>query len=284
MSLMPGSTGQVNAVREDLAKIPAFFRRDLLILWSYRTAFFSDWFNMLLQVLVFYFLSRIVPSDALPEYGGRPTTYIQYVTVAIALTAFMSISLGRVTNAISTEQNQGTLEALLMTPTASPTLQLGWVIYDLMYVPIRTAVFLTLMSVLLGVTLSPAGILPTVVMFIPFIPFVWGIGVISGALILTFRRGQGLVGLSVVLLTLTSGAYFPIQYFPGWLQRLAEFNPMTRVLNGSREALLGHPDWSVVWSVVPPLLPLAAVTISLGMLAFRLALTRERRRGTLGLY
>jgi ABC-2 type transport system permease protein len=284
MSLMPASAGKVNAVREDLAKIPAFFRRDLLILWSYRAAFFSDWFNMLLQVLVFYFLSRIVPSDALPEYGGRPTTYIQYVTVAIALTAFMSISLSRVTTAISTEQNQGTLEALLMTPTASPTLQLGWVIYDLMYVPIRTAVFLTLMSVLLGVTLSPAGILPTVVMFLPFIPFVWGIGVISGAIILTFRRGHGLVGLSVVLLTLTSGAYFPIKYFPGWLQRLAEFNPMTRVLNGAREALLGHPDWSVVWSVVPPLLPLAAVTISLGMVAFRLALTRERRRGTLGLY
>lgn len=284
MSLMPASTGNANAVREDLAKIPAFFRRDLLILWSYRTAFFSDWFNMLIQVLVFYFLSRIVPSDALPQYGGRPTTYIQYVTVAIALTAFMSISLSRVTTAISTEQNQGTLEALLMTPTASPTLQLGWVIYDLMYVPIRTAVFLTLMSVLLGVTLSPAGILPTVVMFIPFIPFIWGIGVISGAIILTFRRGHGLVGLSVVLLTLTSGAYFPIQYFPGWLQRLAEFNPMTRVLNGAREALLGHPDWSVVWSVVPPLLPLAAVTISLGLLAFRLALTRERRRGTLGLY
>jgi ABC-2 type transport system permease protein len=284
MSLMPASAGKVNAVREDLAKIPAFFRRDLLILWSYRAAFFSDWFNMLLQVLVFYFLSRIVPSDALPEYGGRPTTYIQYVTVAIALTAFMSISLSRVTTAISTEQNQGTLEALLMTPTASPTLQLGWVIYDLMYVPIRTAVFLTLMSVLLGVTLSPAGILPTVVMFLPFIPFIWGIGVISGAIILTFRRGHGLVGLSVVLLTLTSGAYFPIQYFPGWLQKLAEFNPMTRVLNGAREALLGHPDWSLVWSVVPPLLPLAAVTISLGMLAFRLALTRERRRGTLGLY
>jgi ABC-2 type transport system permease protein len=284
MSLMPASTGKVNAVREDLAKIPAFFRRDLLILWSYRTAFFSDWFNMLLQVLVFYFLSRIIPSDALPEYGGRPTTYIQYVTVAIALTAFMSISLSRMTNAISTEQNQGTLEALLMTPTASPTLQLGWVIYDLMYVPLRTAVFLTLMSLLLSVTISPAGILPTVVMFIPFIPFVWGIGVISAAIILTFRRGHGLVGVSVVLLTLTSGAYFPIQYFPGWLQRLAEFNPMTRVLNAAREALLGHPDWSLVWSVVLPLLPLAAVTISLGVIAFRLALTRERRRGTLGLY
>lgn len=281
---LPAATSKVHPILEDLAKIPAFLRRDLLILWSYRTAFFSDWINILVQVLVFYFLSRLIPSNQLPEYGGRPTTYIQYVTVAIALTAFVSISLGRVTTAVSTEQNQGTLEALLMTPTASSTLQLGWVMYDLLYFPLRTAVFLTLMSVVLGVTLSPAGILPTLVMFIPFIPFVWGIGVISGAIILTFRRGHGLVGVAVVLLTLTSGAYFPIQYFPDWLQRLAELNPMTRVLNGAREALLGDPDWSLVWGVVPMLVPLAIVTITVGVFAFRLSLTRERRRGTLGLY
>jgi hypothetical protein len=48
---------------------------------------------------------------------------------------------------------------------------------------------------------------------------------------------------------------FPIENFPAWLQRLAEFNPMTRVLNGAREALLGHPDWSLVWSVVRPASP-----------------------------
>jgi ABC-2 type transport system permease protein len=284
MSLVPASSGRLRALGEDLGKIPAFIRRDLLILWSYRTAFFSDWINMLVQVMVFYFLSRIIPSNRLPEFGGQPTTYIEFVTVAIALTAFVSISLSRLTSAVSTEQNQGTLEALLMTPTAFSTIQLGWVMYDLLYVPLRTAVFLVLMRVVLGVTLSPAGILPTVVMFLPFIPFVWGLGLMSAAAILTFRRGQGLIGLSAVLLTLTSGAYFPTRYFPAWLQTIAEINPMTRVLNGAREALLGHPDWGLVWSVVPPLLPLAAVTITLGAFAFRLALARERRRGTLGLY
>jgi ABC-2 type transport system permease protein len=145
-------------------------------------------------------------------------------------------------------------------------------------------VFLLLMSVLLGVSLSPAGILPTVVMFIPFIPFVWGIGVMSAAAILTFRRGHGLLGMWAAILTLTSGAYFPIRYFPGWLQTVAEYNPMTGVLNGAREALLGNPDWSDVWKVVIPLMPLAAITLALGAFAFQLALARERRRGTLGLY
>ena len=41
-------------------------------LWSYRAAFFSDWVSILVQVLVFYFLSRIIPSDRLPEYGAVP--------------------------------------------------------------------------------------------------------------------------------------------------------------------------------------------------------------------
>ena len=60
--------------------------------------------------------------------------------------------------------------------------------------------------------------------------------------------------------------------------------PDDGILNGSREALLGNTDWSLVWKVVIPLLPLSAITLTLGTVAFRLALTRERRRGTLGLY
>jgi ABC-2 type transport system permease protein len=284
MSLVNVSPGRWGAVREDLGKVPAFFRRDLLVLWSYRTAFFSDWINMLVQVLVFYFVSRLVPSQKLPTFGGQHATYLQFVTVAIALTAFLQITLGRLVSAVSTEQNQGTLEALMVTPTAPPALQLGSAVYDLFYVPLRTAVFLTLMTVLLGVRLALAGIPPTAVMFLFFIPFIWGIGVISAAAVLTFRRGHGLVGMGTVLLTLTSGAYFPIHYFPGWLQRIAALNPMTTVLNAARENLLGHPDWSVVWRVVPELIPLAAVSLTLGVFAFRLALKRERRRGTLGLY
>ena len=141
MSLVTAQRGRWAAVWEDIAKIPAFFRRDLLVLWSYRTAFLSDWISMLTQVLVFYFLDRMVPADALPAYGGEATTYLQFVTVAIALSAFVAISMGRLTSAVTTELNQGTLEALLTTPTAPSTIQLGSVVYDLLYIPFRTAVF-----------------------------------------------------------------------------------------------------------------------------------------------
>jgi ABC-2 type transport system permease protein len=276
--------GRLQALMEDLAKFRAFFRRDLMVLWSYRTAFFSDWANMIVQVLVFYFVDRLVPPSRLPEYGGRSTTYIEFVTVAITVTAFLQISLGRVVTAIRQEQALGTLEALLVTPTAPSTIQLGSVIYDLLYIPIRTAVFLVLMTVFLDVHLALSGLLPTVVMFMAFIPFVWGIGVAGAAGVLTFKRGTMALGLGTALLTLLSGAYVPIQYFPPWLRFFAERNPVTMVLEAARESLLGGADWSVVWPPVFTLIPMAVVSLSLGILAFRLALARERRRGTLGLY
>ena len=45
------------------------------------------------------------------------------------------------------------------------------------------------------------------------------IGLMSATAILTFRRGQGLIGLWAVLFTLTSGACLPIRCFPAGLRR-----------------------------------------------------------------
>jgi ABC-2 type transport system permease protein len=284
VSSVPVSSGRWEAFREDTAKFGAFFRRDLLVLWSYRTAFLSDWVNMIVQVLVFYFVNQLIPPARLPRFGGQPTTYIEFVTVAITLTAFIQISLGRVVTAIRQEQALGTLEALLVTPTAPSALQLGSVVYDLLYIPLRTAVFLTLMAVLLDVHLSVSGIAPTAVLFLVFIPFVWGLGVTGAAAVLTFKRGSTALGVATAILTLFSGAYIPIQYFPPWLETVARYNPITTVLSAARESLLGDADWSIIWPAVFRLLPLAAVSLSVGMVAFRLALARERRKGTLGLY
>jgi ABC-2 type transport system permease protein len=284
MRVVPPLSSSWGAVKEDLAKFPAFFRRDLLVLWSYRLAFFADWVNMIIQVLVFFFVSRLVPSSRLPSFGGHPTTYLQFVTVSIALTAVMQVTLGQVVQAVRSEQALGTLEALMVTPTALSALQLGSVVYDLLYMPLRTTVFLILMYLLLGVRLAVSGLLPTAALFLLFMPFVWGLGVLSAAAVLTFRRGHGSVAIGVTLLTLSSGAYFPIQYFPSWLQRLAALNPITSVLDGAREALLGNAGWSGVFPAMVPLVPLTVVTLTVAILAFRAAVARERRRGTLGLY
>jgi ABC-2 type transport system permease protein len=86
------------------------------------------------------------------------------------------------------------------------------------------------------------------------------------------------------VLTLASGAYFPLAVFPAWLHAIAQRNPLTLAIEGAREALLGGAGWSVVWGPVAVLVPLTAITLTIGGFAFRQAIQRERRRGTLFLY
>jgi ABC-2 type transport system permease protein len=81
-----------------------------------------------------------------------------------------------------------------------------------------------------------------------------------------------------------SGVYFPIDLLPGWLQTAAELNPIALAIEGMREALLGDAPASDAFRTAAILVPMSAVSLLLGMLAFRLAVRRELRRGSLGLY
>lgn len=274
----------MSALAGELRKLPAFVRRDFLVAWSYRLPFVTDWVGLAFQAFMFYFIGLMVDPDKLPTFGGQPTTYLAFVAVGIAIAAFMALALGRVSAGIQQEQLAGTLESLLMTPTSPATIQLGTVVYDLIYVPLRTAIFLVVVAVAFGLDFYASGLLPALVVLVAFIPFVWGLGIASAGATLTFRRGSGAVGLGITVLVLFSGAYYPLDLLPSWLASLAELNPITIAVNGMREPLLGGTGWEGVGKAVAVLVPLAAVSLVGGALAFRAALRRERARGTLGLY
>jgi ABC-2 type transport system permease protein len=269
---------------EETAKLSAFVRRDFLVAWSYRFAFVTDALALLLQALLFYFVGLLVDESKLPEIGGSPVSYMQFVVIGIALAAFVQIGLGRVSAAMRQEQMLGTLESILATPTSPSTIQLGSVVYDLIYVPLRTAIFLALVAIGFDLDFNLAGLPPAMLVVLFFIPFVWGLGLISAAGTLTFRAGSTGVGFAIMIMTLASGAYFPLDLLPGWVETAASVNPMAIAIDGMREPLLGTVDWGETLKQLLVLTPLALVSLGAGVLAFRRALRRERRRGTLGLY
>jgi ABC-2 type transport system permease protein len=285
MTALAQSVGRsADVVLGELVKLPAFLRRDLLVAWSYRLAFVSEWGGLVLQALMFYFVGKLVAPSAIPSYGGEPATYMEFVAVGIALTAFVQLALSRVGTGLRSEQVYGTLESLLSTPTSTMTIQLGTVFYDLLYIPVRTALFLTFAALAFGLHFDLDGIVPACVVLLAFIPFVWGLGVANAGFLLTFRRGGGVSGFVVTVLSLFSGAFFPLTVLPGWAQSAAELNPIAVAIEGMREPLLGGSGWAGVGGDLVVLLPLAAVSLALGIAAFRLALRREKRRGSLGLY
>ncbi len=266
----------------EVAKLPAFVRRDFLQAWSYRMAFVSDVVGLAFQALLFFYIGKIVDPDALPTFGGKSVSYMEFVAVGIAISMLIGIGIFRAAYAFRNEQLMGTLEALLMTPTAPTTLQLGSVVYDILYMPIRTATFFVVIALIGDVSFNADGLLPAMVTLLVFIPFVWGLGIMYAAATVTFKVGGG--GFAVTLLTLTSGAYFPLDLLPDWLAAVAAFNPMAIAIDSIRESLLGDPSWSRAAAGVAVIAPAALVSLALGISLFHLALRRERRRGTVGLY
>jgi ABC-2 type transport system permease protein len=280
----PAQEGRLSVLLGEAVKLPAFARRDMIVAWSYRFAFFSDALSLVLQAFLFYFVGLLVDDSKLPEYGGSQVSYMEFVAVGIALAAFVQIGLGRISAAMRQEQMIGTLEAILLTPTSPATIQLGSVVYDLIYVPLRTAIYLVAIALGFGLHFNLDGLLPALIVLVAFVPFVWGLGLISAAGTITFRGGSAGVGFAVAIMTLASGAYFPLDLLPGWLSALAVLNPMAIAIEGMREPLLGTVSWSQTVDAVLVLVPLALVSLLAGVFAFRQALRRERRLGTLGLY
>jgi len=268
----------------ELQKLSAFIRRDFLEALSYRLAFVSDWLSMLGQVVVFFFIGHMITPETLQQYGGSKVAYIEFVAVGIALTTVLEVGLGKVVSATRQEQLYGTLEAVLASPTASMTFQLGLVAYDMLYVPIRMTIFLVLVSVFFGAHFTWTGLGPAGFLLLAFAPLTWGLGVVSAAGVLTFRRGTLVIGFAGVAFAVASGTYFPIGVLPEWLQPFAEANPITIALDGMRAALIGTAGYRDVLPEFLELVPIAVAFVFAGLLAFRKALRRERRLGTLGLY
>jgi ABC-2 type transport system permease protein len=269
---------------EELGKLPAFLRRDFLTAWSYRVTFVSDILGLILQTVTFYFVGLMVDDSVLPSYGGERASYLEFAVVGIALSMFIALGLSRVARAVRSEQLMGTLESVLMTPTSPATVQLGSVVYDLIYVPIRTGLFIVAAAALFGLDFDVGGFGAAAAVLLAFIPFVWGLGIITAAAALTVRGSAAGVGFSVSVLTLVSGAYFPLDLFPGWVQTFAELNPLAIAIEGMREPLLGSAGWSSVGSDVLKLVPMSLTSLLVGIAAFRFALRRERRLGSLGHY
>lgn len=277
-------TGRLAVLVEDVRKVPAFFRRDILVMLSYRFALVSDWLNLVFQVLVFYFVGKLVPSSTMPSFDGSQPSYMQFVVAGIVLTAFLQIGISRVVAVMRQEQYMGTLEPLLVAPMSPGTMLLGSVIYDLLYVPIRSVAFLGMATVVFDLSFHTGGFGPALAVLIAFIPFVWGLGMVGAAGILTFKRGAGVVGFAGAVLSIASGTYFPVRILPGWLQAIAAFNPVTIALDATRGALIGSRGWIETVPEVLKILPASAAALLAGLAAFEFALRRERRRGSVGVY
>jgi ABC-type multidrug transport system permease subunit len=169
---------------------------------------------------------------------------------------------------------QGWFDRLLVAPVARPLLVVGPILGGVTRSLVPATVVL-LVGLALGAEL-PGGVPGVIALYLASIGFCTVAGLWGVFMALTFRTQQAgpLMQQGVFLAVFLSTAYTPEVLLRGWLAGVAEYNPVTYVLELARQATVSgiDPTWTHTW---PGLLALAGMMVVLGALA----LSALRRMG-----
>ena len=82
-------------------------------------------------------------------------------------------------------------------------------------------------------------------------------------------------GFTIIFpITFISSAFVPVDSMPGWLQPVAEYNPVTVMVDAVRALFIGSPAGNSVWGAVAWCLVILAVFAPLSAWRYRRAVTR----------
>ena len=179
--------------------------------------------------------------EALSKVRAIPTqgfTYLQFITPGILTQSvvFVAIFYGLY---IIMDRDTGILQKLLVTPT--PRLALVW--GKMISAGLRgltQAVVVFIFALILGVQLhiSLLTILGVILIVMLGAAVFTGLSMIIASIVKTRERFMGIGQVITLPLFFASNAIYPVSIMPGWLQVVANVNPLSYMVNGLRALML----------------------------------------------
>ena len=179
--------------------------------------------------------------EALSKVRAIPTqgfTYLQFITPGILTQSvvFVAIFYGLY---IIMDRDTGILQKLLVTPT--PRIALVW--GKMISAGLRgltMAIVVVVFALILGVHLniSILSILGIILIVMLGAAVFTGLSMIIASIVKTRERFMGIGQVITLPLFFASNAIYPISIMPGWMQVVANINPLSYMVNGLRTLML----------------------------------------------
>jgi len=207
---------------------------------------------------------------------------ILYLAIGALLWSYLSVVFEAISETITWERWEGTIEYTLMAPISRVTHLLGSSLYSVTYSLLRTAVILVVLGLFFHLDLRHTNVGATVVVILLSSLSFLGIGIMAAALPLLFtERGTQMTLVASAVLLLISGVYYPVAVLPRWMQLLATISPANYALDAIRRAVMRGAGLGALWPDIWPLALIGALTIPLGFLVFQRAERYAKRTGRL---
>ena len=282
MNFLQGAS--VNNISMIVKKPLAFFLRDIINESSYKFAFITHFTGIVFSVFSLYFLSRLIGDAAIPylkKYGGD---YFSFLLIGVALAGYMQAALSSFSGSIRDAQTMGTLEAMLITQTAIPTIILSSSLYNFFITSIRILIYLVFGALAFGLDMGDAN-LPGALLILGLTVICFSsIGILSASFIMVLKKGDPFNWIFTSASWLLGGIYYPIAVLPEWVQNLSYLLPITHSLEGMRMALLQGYSTSNLFSSIFPLMIFTIIMLPLSIWVFKYSVRIAKLNGSLTQY
>jgi len=253
----------------------AFFKRDLLTDISYKLSFILNGADILLTVVAFYFASVWFGPKAPHGYASFP-----FILIGIAVNGYMTTSLLCFSQGINGRTHGSTLKAALVSHIDAGSYIALSSLYPLFRAGIDAAIYLAA-GLFFGLSISGINVPVVLVVFIASILAFTGLGVMSAAFSVYFKRGDPIQWTVALLSWTLGGVFFPREVLPSFLQRVGSLLPVTSAAEAMRAAMLRGSSLPEIAGLVGSLLLFATVALPLGFAAFFYAVRRAKVNGSL---
>lgn len=218
-----------------------FWRNYLTMRRAYPWSFFighilSGVYTVLFAYLTYNFVFAGQTDSRFAGFAGTGD-YISYVVLGGTVYSLAVSMLMIVSRSLITELREGSLEALLLTPSSRKGYFLGTGLQGLMRVGIEFSVII-LIGWIFGLNLTHMDWLAALLVLTLTICAFFAQALVLGSVMLYFRDTYITQNTLFVVMSFVSGVTFPVQYLPGWLYPLSRIMPLNFGLQAFRRSVI----------------------------------------------
>ena len=230
----------------------------------------------------------LIAQGANTAAGGTPYTDAQIDRLALFLAIgalvwhYLAVVFQTVSEMISWERWEGTIEYTFMAPVRRGTHMVGTALFSLVYGLLHTAVVLVIVVLVFDLEMSQANYPAATAVLIAGSLSLIGIGIMGAVLPLLYpERGAEMTHVIQAALVLVSGVYITASEMPEPLATISIFSPATYVIEGIRSALIDGEGFRELWPTMLGLIASGFLMIPLGVYVFSLGERYAKRTGRL---
>ena len=251
---------------------------------NYPLAFFINVFHIVFSIALFYFLAKLLANGQGIDLGRYKGDLFTFFLIGLAYAKFLNTWLTCFSESFQNEFYSGTLESILVTSTGAFQILFLSILWPQIFAALQVLIYFAVGVLIFGAHISIKGYALALIITVISMLAIMGIGIISAAFLIIFKRGNPLRDVVYFAALFLSGVYFPVEILPRLLQKISLVLPTTYSLRAIRGVLTDGYRMDYVYSDIRALLIFAAVLFPISLYIFKKAFLHAKAVGSLTHY